>query len=133
MQPTDERLGIVRLPLPDGRAIPLQLTYAALDAKGHDWLLDQFKAMQKGKPGASLAMAEALEIMSGGQLKAADVMAAPMAEYPMAECLRSCWRAWELAQHGPSGGPAADGSENPRLSPRKTWWGRIFGRLSGPG
>ena len=47
MQPTDERLGIVRLPLPDGRAVPLQLTYAALDAKGHDWLLDQFKAMQK--------------------------------------------------------------------------------------
>ncbi|GAA0766138.1 hypothetical protein [Brevundimonas olei] len=133
MQPTDERLGIVRLPLPDGRAIPLQLTYAALDAKGHDWLLDQFKAMQKGKPGASLAMAEVLEIMSAGKLKAADVMAAPMAEYPMAECLRSCWRAWELAQHGPSGRPAADGSENPRLSPRKTWWGRIFGRLSGPG
>lgn len=133
MQPTDERLGIVRLPLPDGRAIPLQLTYAALDAKGHDWLLDQFKAMQKGKPGASLAMAEALEIMSAGQLKAADVMAAPMAEYPMAECLRSCWRAWELAQHGSSGRPAEDGSENPRLSPRKTWWGRIFGRLSGRG
>lgn len=51
MQPTDNRLGIVRLPLSDGRAIPLQLTYAALDAKGHDWLLDQFKAMQKGKPG----------------------------------------------------------------------------------
>lgn len=133
MQPTDERLGIVRLPLPDGRSVPLQLTYAALDAKGHDWLLDQFKAMQKGKPGASLAMAEALEIMSAGQLKVADVMAAPMAEYPMAECLRSCWRAWELAQHGPSGRPAEDGSENPRLSPRKTWWGRIFGRLSGRG
>lgn len=133
MQPTDERLGIVRLPLPDGRAIPLQLTYAALDAKGHDWLLDQFKAMQKGKPGASLAMAEALEIMSAGQLKAADVMAAPMAEYPMAECLRSCWRAWELAQHGPSGRPAEDGAENPRPSPRRTWWGRIFGRLSGRG
>lgn len=133
MQPTDERLGIVRLPLPDGRAIPLQLTYAALDAKGHDWLLDQFKAMQKGKPGASLAMAEALEIMSAGQLKAADMMAAPIAEYPMAECLRSCWRAWELAQHGPSGRPAADGAENPRQSPAKTWWGRIFGRLSGRG
>jgi len=133
MLPTDERLGIVRLPLPDGRSVPLQLTYAALDAKGHDWLLEQFKAMQKGKPGASLAMAEALEIMSAGQLKAADVMAAPMAEYPMAECLRSCWRAWELAQHGPSGRPAADGPENPRLSPRKTWWGRIFGRLSGRG
>ena len=128
MQPTDERLGIVRLSLPDGRAVPLQLTYAALDAKGHDWLLEQFKAMQKGKPGASLAMAAALEVMSAGQVQAADVMTAPMAQYPMAECLKACWKAWELAQYGPSGRPASDGAENPQPSPRKTWWGHIFGQ-----
>lgn len=127
-EPNDERLGIVRLSLPDGRSVPLQLTYAAMDVRGHDWLLEQFRAMQKGKPGASVAMADALEVLSVGELKAAEIVAAPMAAYPMADCLRACWKAWELAQYGPAGRPAEDGTANPRPSPRRTWWGRIFGR-----
>jgi len=126
MQASDERLGIVRLSLPDGRIVPLQLTYAALDAKGHDWLLDQFKAMQKGKVGAMRSMADALELLSDGALVADDIMAAPAAEYPLAENLKACWRAWELGQHGPQGRPATEGAENPQPAPRKTWLGRIF-------
>lgn len=125
MQASDERLGIVRLSLPDGRAVPLQLTYAALDAKGHDWLLEQFKAMQKGKAGAQRAMAETLEMLTHGELTADAVMAAPVAEYPLATVLKGCWQAWELAQYGPHGRPAVDGVENPPKAPRKTWWGRI--------
>ncbi|WP_312126328.1 hypothetical protein [Brevundimonas sp.] len=128
MQASDERLGIVRLSLPDGRAVPLQLTYAALDAKGHDWLLDQFKAMQKGKAGAQRAMADTLEVLTHGELVADEVMSAPVAEYPLASVLKGCWQAWELAQYGPQGRPAADGSENPQKAPRKTLWGRIFKR-----
>ena len=126
----DAREGIVRLPLPDGRAVPLQLTYAALDAKGHDWLLEQFKIMQKGRSGGSTALAEALEVMSAGQIKAADVMAAPMATYPLAHCLKACWQAWELAQHGPQGRSVEADSENPQKSARPTWLRRIFGRQS---
>lgn len=124
----DAREGIVRLPLPDGRAIPLQLTYAALDAKGHDWLLEQFKIMQKGRSGGSTALAEALEVMSNGQIKAADVLAAPMAAYPLAVCLKAVWGAWELAQYGPQGRSVEADTANPRKSARPTWLRRIFGR-----
>ncbi len=130
MTPTDERLGIVRLPLPDGRTVALQLTYAALDAKGHDWLLEQFKAMQKGRSGGSTALAEVLEVMSGGEIKAADVLAAPMAAYPLAHSLKACWQAWELAQYGPHGRSVEADTANPRKSARPTWLRRIFGRRS---
>lgn len=130
-QPSDERLGIVLLPLPDGREVALQLTYAALDAHGHDWLLEQFKAIQGGKTGAIRAMAEVLELLSAKAILADEVMAAPAAAYPMTECLRCAWKAWELAQFGPQGRPAVDGVGNPRPSPRPTWWGRIFRRRSG--
>lgn len=130
MTPTDERLGIVRLPLPDGRAVPLQLTYAAMDAKGHDWLLEQFKAIQKGRAGSSTAMAEALEVLSAGEIQAVDVLAAPMAAYPLAACLKASWQAWELAQYGPQGRSVEADPENPPKSARPTWLRRIFGRRS---
>ncbi len=131
MIPSDDRLGIVRLPLPDGRVVPLQLTYAAMDAKGHDWLLEQFKVMQKGRAGASTALADALETLSAGQIKAAEVLNAPMAQYPLAICLKASWEAWELAQYGPQGRSAEDGAENPRKAPRKMLWGRIFKQRAG--
>lgn len=130
MTPTDERLGIVRLPLPDGRAVPLQLTYAALDAKGHDWLLAQFKAMQQGRSGGSTALAETLEVMSGGEIKAADVLAAPLAAYPLADCLKAIWSSWELAQYGPHGRSVEADTANPRQSAQPTWLRRIFGQRS---
>lgn len=128
MGPTDERLGIVRLPLPDGRLVPLQLTYAALDAKGHDWLLEQFKAMQKGKTGSLRAMADALDLLSASAIQADEVMASPMAAYPMAVVLRSCWKAWELAQYGPQGRSVEADTESPQKSARPTWLRRIFGQ-----
>lgn len=124
----DAREGIVPLNLPDGRAVPLQLTYAALDAKGHDWLLEQFKTMQKGRSGGSTALAEALEVMSAGQIKAADVLAAPMAAYPLAVCLKAVWTAWELAQYGPQGRSVEADTANPPKSARPTWLRRIFWR-----
>lgn len=132
MQASDERLGIVRLSLPDGRTVPLQLTYAALDVRGHEWLLDQFRVMQKGKSGSLQAMADALEVMTSGELKAEAIMAAPLAEYPLAPAVKACWKAWELGQYGPRGRPAAEGAENPQKAPRRTWWARIFKRLSKP-
>lgn len=133
MAPTDERLGIVRLSLPDGRAIPLQLTYAALDAKGHDWLLEQFKAMQRGRAGSSTAMAEALDVLSDGEISAAEVLAAPMAEYPLAVCLKAAWSAWELAQYGPAGRSVEADTATPQKSARPTWSRRIFGWLPARG
>lgn len=123
----DARLGIVRLPLPDGRAVPLCFTYAAIDKQGHDWLLEQFKSVQKGKAGSSQALADLLDLASDGEIAAADVMAAHMAEYPLSACLKSLWAAWELAQHGPAGRSAEDGPANPQ--PRRlTLWSSLFGR-----
>lgn len=126
----DARLGIVRLPLPDGRLIPLQLTYAALDARGHDWVLEQFRLAQKGKAGSSSAIAELLEMLSGGELQASVVMAAPAAEYPLSPTLKALWATWELGQHGPAGRPAEEGPANPPKSVRQTWWRRVFGPRS---
>lgn len=133
MTPNDAREGIVRLPLPDGRSVPLQLTYAAMDAKGHDWLLEQLKAVQQGRSGGSTALGEALEILSAGQITAADVLTAPMAAYPLADCLKAIWRAWELAQYGPRGRSVEADTANPRQSARPTWLRRIFGRRSAQG
>jgi len=123
----DARLGIVRLPLPDGREVALQLTFAALDAKGHDWLLEQFKVLQKGRAGASSALGELLEVLSDGAITKADVLAAPAAAFPLSPSMKSCWDAWELAQYGPAGRSAEAGPANPRQS-RPTLLRRLFGR-----
>lgn len=121
----DVRQGIVRLPLPDGREIALQFTYARIDAKGHVWVADQFKAMAKGGKGSSAAIAGLLEVASGGEVSADAVVAAPMAEYPLQTVANALWSAWGLAKLGPSGEVADDG-EAP-LSRRRTLWKRLFG------
>lgn len=116
----DARHGIVRLNLPDGQMVPLTLTYAALDRRGHAWMLEQFRVVQKGKAGAQLALAELLEVLSDGALTAETVMASPVHAYPLGQCLKQAFAAWELAQYGPAGRPAEEGPANPQISPRRT-------------
>ena len=128
----DARLGIVRLDLPDGRAVALQLTHAALDAKGHAWVIEQFKVLQKGQPGEASALAGLLSVLSSGAISEEDVRSAPPAVYPLNPCTAACWEAWQQGQHGPSGRPAEEGTANPR-SRRPTLWKRLFGRLLGRG
>lgn len=128
----DARLGIVRLPLPDGREVALQLTHAALDARGHAWIIEQFRILQKGQAGEATALAGLLAVMSGGAISEQDVQTAPPAAYPLNPCTSACWDAWQLAQHGPSGRPAEEGAANPQ-SRRPTPLRRLFGRLFGRG
>ena len=123
----DRHLGIVRLSLPDGRSLPLQLTFAVLDTHGHDWFLERFKQMQRGHGASATARAELLEAMAYGSVTAADVKAAPVALYPMASTMKALWDAWELAQYGPDGREAAPATEGPRKRP-PTWWARISGK-----
>lgn len=123
----DLREGIVRLPLPGGRAVSLQLTFAVLDAHGHDWFITQFRALQKGKKASATARAELLEALTNGAIMAEEVSRAPVAAYPMADTMKALWRAWELAQYGPDGRSAEEAPENPRTR-RATWWGRFFSR-----
>lgn len=123
----DARLGIVRLSLPDERQVALQLTFAALDVKGHDWLLDRFKVLQKGRAGASSALGDLLEVLTAGAITRADVIAAPVAVFPLSPCMKACWDAWELAQYGPAGRSAEAGPANPQTR-RPTLLRRLFGR-----
>ena len=64
MTPTDERLGIVRLSLPDGRTVPLRFTWARIDAVGREWIVKQFETIIAGKDGCQAAMAEMLAAKS---------------------------------------------------------------------
>src|SRR5690606_36358877 len=115
------------LPLPDGREVALQLTYLALDALGHDGMLERFRVLQKGRAGAQSAMGELLEVMSAGAVTKADVLAAPVAAFPLTPCMRALWDCWELAQYGPQGRSAEAGPENPQRR-RRTLWSMPFGR-----
>lgn len=116
----DEREGIVRLDLPDGRSIPLCLTYRALDARGHGWMLDQFKMVQSSKAGAEKAMADLLEVLSDGGVTSAEIMSSPVHAFPLGHCLKSALKAWEIAQYGPAGRSADEALANPQKPPRRT-------------
>lgn len=65
----DERLGISRLSMPDGREVALQFTWARIDAVGREWIVTQLQAVMTGKPGCQAAMAELLVLASGGDIK----------------------------------------------------------------
>ncbi|GAA0212437.1 hypothetical protein QOZ96_003602 [Brevundimonas nasdae] len=123
---SDDRLGIVRLHLPDGRSIPLQLTYAALDAHGYEWVMDRFKDLQKGRSGSSKAAGDLIELLSNGAVSSSEVLSAPAASYPLNATLKALWRAWEIGQYGPDGRSAEEGPANPRKSRRPTLWARLF-------
>lgn len=126
----DAREGIVRLSLPDGRVIPLQLTYAALDARGHGWMLDQFKMVQSSKAGAERAMADLLEVLSDGGVTANEIMSGPVHAFPLGHCLKSALKAWEIAQYGPHGRSADEAPANPLRPPRRTLWSMLITRRS---
>lgn len=125
---SDERLGIVRLALPDGRTVALQVTYEALDAIGYAGVIDLLKVVQKGRAGSQAAMAELLAVMSAGAISVDDVRSSPVAAFPTSVCLQALWDCWSLAQYGPDGRPAEDGAENPPKSRRPTLLSRLFGR-----
>jgi hypothetical protein len=123
----DKRQGIVRLPLPDGRDVALQLTFAVLDARGHDWFIEQMKAMQKGRATSATARAELIEALSSGAVTAEDMASAPVSDYPLAASMKAIWAAWEIAQYGPDGRSGDEAAANPPKA-RATLWRRIVGR-----
>lgn len=128
-RPTDERLGIVRLPLPDGREVALCLTYERLDTRGHAWVIEKLEALQKGKAGSAKALAELLELFSQDTVSVDDVVSGVPGAYPIGPCTVAIWSAWELAYHGPGGRPEKVDTSVPRKR-RPTLWSRRFGRRS---
>lgn len=126
-RPADARLGIVRLPLPDGREVALQLTYERLDTCGHSWVLAKLDELQKGKAGASTAMAELLELFANGAVTAAEIKRDGPTAYPIGPCTLAIWEAWELAYHGPGGRPEKAATSDPQKR-RPTLLSKLFGR-----
>lgn len=123
---SDERLGIVRLNLPDGREVALQWTWAIIDRLGHDAIMTRLRSCQKGGAGVGAAAGELLEAATAGAIQAKDVVGAPAAVFPVTPVFNALWRSWELAQYGPDGRPAEDGATNPPK--RRTLLGRLFRR-----
>lgn len=122
---TDERLGVVRLSLPDGRAVPIRFSWARIDAMGRSWIVDAFGKMVKGEPGCQAAMADMLVLTSGGEIQPADVLSEEGDVVGFEPAFKALEDAWLIARFGPTRRPAEDGSENPRKS-RPTWWRRCF-------
>ena len=124
---SDARQGIVRLDLPDGRSLPLCVTYERLDAHGHGWVIERLETLRKARRGANRAQSELLELFSNGAILAEEIMAAPVPTYPLGPCTRAIWSAWEMAFHGPNGRPGTDAAPDPQM-PRPTPLRRLFGR-----
>lgn len=125
---SDAREGIVRLDLPDGRSIPLQMSYAAMDVRGHGWVIEQLETLQRAKAGSTRAIADLLEVFSAGEIVSEQVMAGSAATYPIGPCTRAIWSAWGLAFHGPAGRPAEDSEPDPQKAAPPTWWRRLLGQ-----
>lgn len=123
----DAREGIVRLELPDGRTLPLSVTYERLDQHGHGWVIERLEMLQKAKAGANRAVADLLELFTAGVLTADEIMAAPVTDHPLGPCTRAIWSAWELAFHGPAGRSGAEAPSDPQKR-RPTLLRRLFGR-----
>lgn len=121
----DARLGIVRLPLPDGRQVALRFTWARIDAVGRDWIVNRFQDVIGGKAGCQAALVELLVLASGGDLTAADLLSDDHEPLPFEESYRALEDAWLMARFGPTR-KAAGQPENPQKS-RRIWW-RLFSR-----
>lgn len=126
----DARLGIARLPLPDGREVALRFTWSRIDAVGRDWIVERFQSIINGKPGCQAALVELLVLASGGVLSATDMLSEDIEPIPFEDGFHALEDAWLLARFGPS--RKADGQPaNPPKS-RPIWWKRFFPPRSRP-
>ena len=129
MEVSDDRLGIARLPLHDGREVAIHFTWSRIDAVGRDWIVERMQAVVAGKAGCQGALTELLVLASGGILKAEELMSEDFGGLPYETAFTALEDAWTLARFGPT--RKADGQpENPRKS-HPTWWKRFWQRLSG--
>lgn len=122
----DARLGIVLLPLPEGREVALSLTFERLDAVGPVGIGELLTRVSKGKAGSAQARAELLEAFSDGAISVADFRANPSA-YPVIATTKAIWQAWSIAQYGPDGRSGDEATANPQKR-RPTLLDRLFRR-----
>lgn len=106
-------------PLPtirvDGRKIGLCFTYAGIDQYGHGGIAELVEKATSGLPGDGTALAKLIELGTGGQVMAEDLMTGRRRIY-FEEAILGIARAWHSAMYG---APPARAQR---------WWERLFRR-----
>ena len=127
----DERLGIVSLDLPDGRAAPLRFTWARIDAVGRDWIVTRLQSVIEGKQGCQAALAELIVLASGGAVTASDLFDEAQPVLPFEVSSDALLNAWALARFGPSRkatGQPLDPQPSPKTQSNRRWkWPWVSG------
>ena len=124
---SDSYLGIVRLPWA-GDTVALQFTLRRVAEWGRAALIDKLTLIAEGGEGDGEALADLLELASGGQIVAEQVLDTTVG---MDRAVVALHAAWALARFGPSGKAEGSRAENPLLSLQTsflTLWRRVRGQ-----
>lgn len=124
---SDAYLGIVPLVF-EGRTVPLSFTLRRVAKYGRDGLVSRLALVTEGGEGDGQALAELLELASGGEIKADSVIDRIVG---LDATVLALHQAWSLARFGPSGRPEDQREANPlkRLwTSLSTLWRRGPGR-----
>jgi hypothetical protein len=124
---SDAHLGIVRLPI-EGRTLALQFTLGRIAPYGRDGITQRLRLVTEGGAGDGQALAELLEIATGGDVIANDLMEQVVG---IEAALIPLHAAWTLARLGPVARKPGQSAGNPlsRLwTSLLTLWRRVRGR-----
>lgn len=124
---SDAYLGIVHLPY-EGRTIPLRFTLGRIAQMGRETVVMKLALATQGSEGDGQALADLLELASGGEVKAADLVDQVVG---FDTALIALHDAWALSRFGPKGKPQGQRDRNPlrRLwTSSKTLWRRARGQ-----
>ncbi|MEC7797950.1 MAG: hypothetical protein VX755_11600 [Pseudomonadota bacterium] len=123
---SDAYLGVVHFPH-EGRTIPLRFTLGRIAQMGRETVVMKLALATRGGEGDGQALADLLELASGGELKAVDLVDQVLG---FDTALIALHDAWALSRFGPKGKPQGQREKNPlkRLwTSLKTLWRRVRG------
>lgn len=115
--------------MPDGRTVPLRFTIGRMGQMGRDGIVSRISSVIEGLPGDGQALAELLDLTSGGEISAKDVLEGE--QPPLELAIFAITEAWALFRFGPLRKPESEGSANPLIrlwTQLKTLYRRVFAR-----
>lgn len=124
---SDAHLGIVRLPT-GGRTLALRFTLGRIAPYGRDGITQRLRLVTEGGVGDGQALAELLEIATGGEVTAAELIDQVVG---VEAALIPLHAAWTLARLGPVARKPGQSAGNPL---RRLWtslltlWRRVRGQ-----
>lgn len=125
---SDAHLGIVRLPV-GGRTVALQFTLGRVGQMGRETIIAKLALVTQGGEGDGQALADLLELASGGELKANETLDQVLG-FDVA--LVALHDAWTFSRFGPSGKPQGQRDGNPLMrlwTSLTTLWRRARGQV----